>query len=151
MGSGDKRCSKCGQTKTVSEFYRDRHHATGTSQWCRRCKMAAAAQWRRNNPDKARAADARNRDEKNLVKADRARETRAWLKDMKIAAGCADCGYRGHPDALEFDHLPGRVKRFKISGSSTRSRATLAAEIAKCEVVCANCHRVRTSERMRAA
>lgn len=62
---------------------------------------------------------------------------------------CTDCG-ESDPVVLDFDHLPGHVKRFTISravGASTRSWTSILAEIAKCEVVCANCHRRRTAAR----
>ena len=79
---------------------------------------------------------------------DRSQALRARLDELKLAAGCADCGYKGHPHALEFDHLPGSVKCFSI-GTKLASFGTerVMAEIAKCEVVCANCHRIRTAER----
>lgn len=51
---------------------------------------------------------------------------------------------------LDFDHLPGVDKKFEISravNASTRSWARIEKEIPKCEVVCANCHRRRTSAR----
>src|SRR5690606_5591852 len=54
------------------------------------------------------------------------------------------------PVVLDFDHLPGVDKKFEISravNASTRSWARIEKEIAKCEVVCANCHRRRTSAR----
>ncbi len=47
---------------------------------------------------------------------------------------------------LEFDHL--KDKAFNIGASlSGRSWASILDEIAKCEVVCANCHRRRTARR----
>lgn len=70
---------------------------------------------------------------------------------LKLAYGCKDCGYRDHPTALEFDHLPGFEKEFNISqGIGRYDAAALFAEIAKCEVVCACCHRIRTHERRQA-
>lgn len=62
---------------------------------------------------------------------------------------CRDCG-ESDPVVLDFDHLPGFAKRFEIAravGASTRSWASILAEIEKCEVVCANCHRRRTARR----
>lgn len=72
----------------------------------------------------------------------------AVLQQYKVDQGCADCGYNTHPAALHFDHLPGVKKLFNVMeriGSYSMER--LWAEIAKCEVVCANCHAVRTAER----
>jgi hypothetical protein len=62
-----------------------------------------------------------------------------------MARGCTDCGYRTHPEALDFDHVDG--KRFTISRAVAHSWDDLLAEIDKCEVVCSNCHRVRTAQR----
>lgn len=70
------------------------------------------------------------------------------VSDYKMAKGCADCGYSTHPAALEFDHLPGSVKSFNIMEKvGSYSREKIWAEISKCEVVCANCHAVRTATR----
>lgn len=58
---------------------------------------------------------------------------------------CVDCG-EGDPIVLEFDHL--RDKKFSISkGLQDRPWQDVLDEIAKCEVVCANCHRRRTAHR----
>lgn len=74
-------------------------------------------------------------------------ERRQRLNALKLAAGCADCGYNAHPAALQFDHLDGETKDGNLSKNLARSWAWIEAEIAKCEVVCANCHAVRTAER----
>lgn len=67
---------------------------------------------------------------------------------IKLTRGCADCGYREHAEALDFDHLPGRGKVSHISKLvSNAGMDKILAEIEKCDVVCANCHRVRTAER----
>jgi hypothetical protein len=73
-----------------------------------------------------------------------------WLAAYKVEQGCADCGYSQHPAALDFDHLPGTEKKFDISQfrSHVSSLPALMREIEKCEVVCANCHRIRTSDRL---
>ena len=71
------------------------------------------------------------------------------VAEMKVAAGCTDCGYDANADALEYDHLPGFEKVAAVStllrGGASWER--VEAEIAKCEVVCANCHRIRTRAR----
>lgn len=74
-------------------------------------------------------------------------DNRLFANAIKMERGCADCGYSAHPAALEFDHLPGTQKRYKVSALMLSSRAVLMAEIAKCEVVCANCHAIRTRSR----
>lgn len=75
-------------------------------------------------------------------------ERNAKIAAYKLERGCADCGYSAHPAALEFDHLPGSMKKFNIGGKvASYSEKTLWEEIAKCDVVCANCHNIRTAER----
>jgi hypothetical protein len=60
---------------------------------------------------------------------------------------CADCGVKYDPWVMDFDHL--RDKKFTISGKASQgySLEKLLAEIAKCDVVCSNCHRIRTHKR----
>lgn len=61
---------------------------------------------------------------------------------------CADCGV-GYPVyVMQFDHLDPAAKEFNIGViGPTASRSRLIAEIAKCDVVCANCHAERTYQR----
>jgi hypothetical protein len=73
----------------------------------------------------------------------------AYVAAIKMEAGCVDCGYRDHPAALDFDHLDPLNKRCQVSAMAGRLKADIEAEIAKCEVVCANCHRIRTFNRRR--
>ena len=53
---------------------------------------------------------------------------------------------------MDFDHLPGSLKLFEIATwvHAGKSIIKLEEEIAKCEIVCAVCHRVRTKARLRA-
>jgi len=65
-----------------------------------------------------------------------------------VGAQCVDCGYAEDIRALEFDHIPGRgIKRATIAGRLFSSREWLEEELDKCEVVCSNCHAIRTAER----
>ena len=82
----------------------------------------------------------------------RHRRHQQWMDDKKNSmGGCVDCGYNKHPSALDWDHLPGSEKLFSIGQEKFRPIAQLEAEIAKCELVCANCHRIRTVTRKRLA
>ena len=74
-------------------------------------------------------------------------QRRQWLDELKLAIGCADCGYNLHPAALHFDHLDGATKVNRIAQMTFGAEERLLAEIAKCEVVCANCHAIRTARR----
>lgn len=73
---------------------------------------------------------------------------RAWIDTFKQKP-CADCGGMFAPCAMDFDHINGE----KVSSVSQMMFAPADAvllEIGKCELVCANCHRVRTFNRSRA-
>lgn len=72
----------------------------------------------------------------------------AEIHAYQLEVGCADCGYSKHAAAMEFDHRPGTAKLFNIGEKmGAYSRQVLWEEIAKCDVVCANCHAIRTAER----
>lgn len=66
--------------------------------------------------------------------------------DQLKAAPCSDCGNTFPPAAMDFDHVRG-VKLANISEMLRSPRAALDAEIAKCELVCATCHRLRGDTR----
>ena len=111
-----------------------------------RRKVREAQGWPRYTPAEARsrlAADKRRSEKAYALR-------RALVDNLKLKQGCADCGYRAHPAALTFDHLPGNTKVDDIARLANRRRGgldVLRAEIAKCEVVCANCHAIRTANR----
>lgn len=70
---------------------------------------------------------------------------------LLAASECMDCRLQD-PRVLQFDHRPGVEKRFSIAsavGNSTRSWALIQTEIDKCDIVCANCHIIRTATRGR--
>lgn len=69
-----------------------------------------------------------------------------WCASFKESQGCTDCGITDSR-VLDFDHLPEYKKDFVIAKGYSKSLEVIKAEVAKCEVVCANCHRIRTYER----
>ena len=74
-------------------------------------------------------------------------EFKKRLTEIKVSTGCIDCGNK-NPIVLDFDHL--KDKKYNVSRMihDGFSWAAIKKEIAKCEVVCANCHRIRTHERL---
>ena len=74
------------------------------------------------------------------------RRKREVTTAIKLASGCVDCGYKEHPAALQFDHVRG-IKHADISAVAKFSWDSLMAEIEKCDIVCANCHAIRTANR----
>ena len=72
----------------------------------------------------------------------------AWLRSLKTGRPCTDCGHVFDPQVMQWDHLPGFEKVGDISGSWVgRTEKEILNEIAKCELVCTNCHAIRTFRR----
>ena len=74
-----------------------------------------------------------------------------WYRELKTDRPCADFGGVFHYSAMEWDHLPGVPKVAEVSAivAKTRSKRRVLEEIEKCDLVCANCHAVRTFNRIR--
>ena len=71
---------------------------------------------------------------------------RAFILDYLNQHPCADCG-ETDPIVLQFDHTGEKTMMISRLVNSSYSIATLAAEVERCEVVCANCHFRRTAAR----
>ena len=72
---------------------------------------------------------------------------RKLLQRFKRVKGCKACGYNKQGSVLHFDHLDPSTKRFGLASSHdlrTRTINVLKAEMAKCQVLCANCHSEKT-------
>lgn len=67
-----------------------------------------------------------------------------FINEYKNKRTCVDCGISYHSSVMEFDHIT-NDKSFNISEGVRNglSLKRLEQEIAKCELVCANCHRLR--------
>lgn len=133
-----KKCITCHEEKGLSSFNRNTKKKDGLQDRCRQCDNAANRDWYQKNKDRAKERSARN----NLRYRE---EMLSWIKEYLLVHPCVDCG-EGDPVVLDFDHL-----RDKTQNISTllqrRHKAALKSEVEKCEVVCANCHRRRTSQR----
>jgi hypothetical protein len=104
------------------------------------------------DPSKQKAAQRKFYEENRANFLERAKNQRLVLRDeinqLKEKLGCKDCGMPHPYYVLQFDHLEGSNK---VAGINELIRSTtreaVLAEIAKCEVVCANCHAIRTFKR----
>lgn len=103
--------------------------------------------WKARNPDKCRDYVLAH-PELCLAKDRKYKQSKQEQLNALKSGPCADCGGSFPPECMDFDHVRGE----KIAGVSqllTRSRHKAVAEIAKCELVCSNCHRIRTKARRR--
>lgn len=155
--AGMKVCVKCQASPRIGK----------TQAYCKICLADYMKEWRKKNPARVKALNRatytkyheRRLEEASVYREGHALEIRQsaatsratkrrLIDELKAQSSCADCGGRFPPVAMDFDHVRG-VKKFNIAkiGGSQMSTETLLEEIAKCELVCANCHRVRTQRR----
>ena len=77
----------------------------------------------------------------------RKQEIRAWVTEIKNKSPCTDCKIQYPSYVTDFDHV-GRDKKDTVSSLiNSGNLAKIKLEIAKCELVCSNCHRIRTYKR----
>ena len=87
-----------------------------------------------------------NREKQLAYWRDKQAQHITWLAERHGDQPCLDCGNHFQWCAMDFDHVRG-VKKQAVSKMSNYRREMVEAEIAKCDLVCANCHRVRTDAR----
>ena len=136
-----KICPGCGEERDAERDFNWRHKERGIRQTrCKYCQSQVSKQHYKNNKqsyfDRVRTREV-------LVIEDNQKR----LTDYLRLHPCADCG-QTDIRVLEFDHVRGNksnnIARMVGEGFSW---STIEAEIAKCEVRCANCHRIKTNER----
>ncbi|HEX6456793.1 MAG TPA: hypothetical protein VF009_09790 [Solirubrobacterales bacterium] len=133
-----RQCGRCKREKPVEEFAWRRRTREQRDNYCRPCRADYKQEHYRAN--KQRYIDSA-RQRKKAMMEERIEFLNVYLREHP----CVDCG-EDDPIVLEFDHL--RDKKFPISkGLTDRNWQDVLDEIAKCEVVCANCHRRRTAKR----
>jgi len=71
-----------------------------------------------------------------------------YIRDLKEKTPCMDCGIKYPYYVMDFDHVRGRKNANVMELISTLSKKRIDQEIAKCEIVCSNCHRYRTHSRI---
>lgn len=126
-----KICSKCGITKSDEAFgFKNQAKGIRTS-YCLDCqKVYSKAHYQKNKARyirKAKTAALANRD---------------YIRRLKEETPCKDCGKQYAYYVMQFDHQGD--KSFMIANSWHKGRSILLAEIAKCDIVCGNCHAIRT-------
>ena len=132
-----KTCGKCGLEKSLEDFHRSSRSPDGRQARCKECAASVHAGYYRDNPQKW--ADAR--------RASKERVRSLILQEIEKRGGCADCP-ETNPIVMDWDHVRGE-KLFHIAESANmgNSLKKVLEEIAKCDLVCSNCHRIRTANR----
>jgi hypothetical protein len=130
-----KLCGRCGLAKPDPSFHRSTRR--GLQAWCKDCRKEYDAAYHR-----------RHRERRRLQKKQNRADFMGWYHALKEGKPCTDCGAVLPPRAMQWDHLPGNEKIDHVATlRQANNRRRILAEIAKCELVCANCHAVRTLAR----
>ena len=77
----------------------------------------------------------------------RCKAVKGLVRQAKQGRPCLDCGGVFPPEAMDYDHRDHTTKKGDVSKMTRGGPGYVAAEIAKCDLVCSNCHRVRTARR----
>ena len=131
---GLKVCAHCRWLKLRDEFHVNRSTRDGLHSWCKPCARA--------NVERSVQRHGRKQsvNHKRLAAL-------AHVQARK-AEPCADCGRTWPSKVMHFHHLDPTEKVASLATLVSRGRpvAELDAEIAKCELLCANCHIERHME-----
>ena len=129
-----KHCPRCDTDKPLEDFIPAPKRADGVSSYCRPCFQEYRRSW-----DKA-----------NWKKRKRERRVKAMalVREAK-SVPCMDCDIQYPYYVMDFDHREDEDKVQVVSKVANQGTLKqLREEIAKCDVVCSNCHRARTFQRL---
>ncbi len=117
-------------------------------------KQCREQHWRENNRERLNATVRRYR-KKRYVEEGRwtdegpkAKALKQWMIEIK-SNPCVDCSGSYPVCCMDFDHRRGTEKTYNLGSMFAHhySRELIETELAKCDLVCSNCHRVRTRDR----
>jgi len=120
---------------------------SGRSQRWRSANLATARAASRDNMRRRRLADPAG----ERARARKYRAANKTLLNRLKSAPCSDCAGSFPPVCMDFDHRPETKKIKAVSLLMSCRTERVLAEIAKCDLVCANCHRIRTATRFSGA
>ena|ERR1039458_870355 len=135
-----KKCSTCSEKKPIAEFNKNKNRKDGLNNICRVCSNEYSKKYYNENTDKHKKVIIERHNK--IIK-----ENRVLLYNYYKVNPCVDCG-EDNPIVLELDHKNSDNKTMiiskMISGGYCWDR--IKNEIGKCDVRCANCHRIRTAK-----
>ncbi len=140
--SKTRKCGSCQNDLPLSSFNFKNKKLSTFQSYCRSCANKAWREWYAKPRNKARHLEALRQRRKR-----RTARNKSVVEKLK-SSPCADCHQVFPVEAMDFDHLYDKealISKLVYTAGTER----LLAEISKCEVVCSNCHRIRTAERLR--
>ena len=129
-----KTCKKCKLPK--EDFRKSKKYLDGLDTFCKECRRDADKKTYNTNLTKNREAGLNS---KNKIRE----RNRQFIREYLIGKSCIDCGEKD-PIVLEFDHFENKKENLSILIQNS-SIEKIEAEIKKCNIRCANCHRRKTA------
>ncbi len=145
-------CSRCKEHKHIIDFHIRSSRKKGISSACKKClavtRLTKHEQFRMENPLPLKKTKLEKLSTRKKIRHKQRSDFRMFMNELK-SGPCIDCGKLFAPECMDFDHLDG-YKRECIEFNELRgaAKSKILAEIAKCELVCSNCHRIRTHLRI---
>lgn len=136
----EKKCTKCNEIKILSEFNKNKSKSDGYASACRLCDNSISKAYYEKNNEKQKMQISK-------AKKIRLSENRKLYLSYLKGQSCIDCG-ENNPIVLDHDHRDDTIKIESISKMMTLGYGwdTVLIEINKCDIRCANCHRIRTAK-----
>jgi hypothetical protein len=133
-----KQCVTCHEWKEETEF-NWRYKSLGIRHpTCKECHKPFRKNWYEDNKERhLKQVQERKREARSVA--------REYVWDYLSAHPCIECG-EDDPRVLEFHHWHGKDKVVSVMIAGGYPIATIQAEIDKCNVMCANCHRRKTMD-----
>ena len=142
-------CSKCGKYTETKAFatFRTRSGEVKRRGICKECRNKRGVDNFERLQEYRKEYNQKNKTQRVKKQSARRIAAKEYTDSCKNVP-CADCGKIWPPVAMDFDHVNGgKVKTISSMVSQGYRLELIKEEIAKCEVVCACCHRIRTSKR----
>lgn len=98
-------------------------------------------EWYKRNKTKVKAKSKTSN--KTAIK-----RNREFIQNYKENTPCFDCKIKYHYCVMNFDHLRDKKANLSRLVRNSLSINALKLEMDKCELVCSNCHRIRTWKRI---
>lgn len=136
MDDNRKVCSQCSELKFIEEFNFRNKKLNIRHAYCRECGKLLTRRHYKNNKSQYL--------ERNLRSY---KKRRSFIRQLK-AKPCADCGIQYPYYVMDFDRREDEIKEYQLNQIDRLTIKTIVRETAKCDVVCANCHRERTFQRL---
>lgn len=131
-----KTCSGCQLSLDYKHFCKKKDSPDGYSYFCRICSAQQAKEYYNDPKNKQRIIDNNK---------DRLLKTKRFVYEYLTSHPCVDCG-ETRPECLDFDHLRDKDMAISLMLRNARSIKSIQKEIEKCEIRCANCHRIKTAK-----